>query len=119
MRMRLTGPFFIALAGIWTGTVVLGRRRITRVVGLLLPHRPQRLAVGPVERRALLIERPSVRTCLDPPSIPQMRVCRVSGYESMCLRRHGREDTFLVEAKAVRASAVRRRVEAVASNLRS
>ena len=50
-------------------------------------------------------------------SVAQVRIGRVGWDESVGLRGDGREDAFLVEAGAVGAASVGRRVEAVASDL--
>ena len=69
---------------------------------LLLMLWRKRLTVGTVQRRRLLAIAPD----------------GMCGHEGLGLRGHGREDTFLRETLAIGASAVFRRLESRAADLR-
>ena len=85
------------------------------IVGIV-HNRTKRLSVGTIYR---WINWPSVSSLLHPAGVAEVRVRSMRWYKSVGLGGDWCEDAFLVKAKAVRASAVRRRVEAVAANLYS
>ena len=98
------------------------RRRVARVVGAApLVRHGQGLAVGAVDGRvhgaAAVGARGGGVGRAGAAGVAQVRVGGVGRHEGVRLRRHGREDALLVEAQAVGAAAVGRRVEAVAADL--